>query len=531
MGEVEQRRVAIGAEGVPLDSTDEDIDREASFAHRIFDLRERAGRKPTGESVIVGVWDGGPVLATHAAFADRVTVLDDTYVPSYHATHVAGIIAASGLPFLADGDDMEGVSPRIRIASADFCEAFQVADEMRAAFDDPAAGNGTGEGARRMSVTNHSWGWARSWSEQDYLRLAAQFDSAIKDHPGIVTVVAAGNDNPHPDNLAGPRGGAHHSVPLVYSTLRSPGIAKNVITVGAMVDLGPGLDVANVTQDDVGPTYFSSLGPAPGGRIKPDVVANGWDIIAPSSTPFLECHAPATKPFFDGCEQVSSANADVCLRRFDGTSMATPIVSGVLALLQDLALGWRGEALRADEAKAILIHSAISADNRPNYRTGWGPFDAWVAGNIVEWWSEEPVPNAGGRLFTRVALKPGATETIRVKREEEVSVRVTAAWLDEPSTSLAPPDQIDLVVDVDLALRSVDDPDTIMRPWVLDPTPGRESVPATRGVNDRDPVERIDLMADEGAAGVYEVLLTGSRGLPREGLTVALVMSGLLKGE
>ena len=51
----------------------------------------------------VGEWDGGAVLATHQELSGRVTQQDGETTASYHATHVAGTIIASGVDPNAKG--------------------------------------------------------------------------------------------------------------------------------------------------------------------------------------------------------------------------------------------------------------------------------------------------------------------------------------------------------------------------------------------------------------------------------------------
>lgn len=112
---------------------------------------------------------------------------------------------------------------------------------------------------------------------------------------GIVVCAAAGNDGPSPRSVA------------------SPGVAPSVITVGASDDRG------TPSPDDDAVAYFSSRGPTPDGRPKPDVVAPGVGITslrAPRSA--LAGRAAGSPPGY---------------LTLSGTSMATPLTAGVVAQL------------------------------------------------------------------------------------------------------------------------------------------------------------------------------------------------------
>ncbi len=119
--------------------------------------------------------------------------------------------------------------------------------------------------------------------------LAQAVDNAVKS--GVLVVVAAGNSGPD------------------FGTVGSPGDARLALTVGA-------------TDDDRTPMDWSSRGPTLDGRTKPDVMAPGNDIE--SSVPGGEWAL------------------------MSGTSMATPHVAGVGALL-----------VQATHAEPLLIKEGL----------------------------------------------------------------------------------------------------------------------------------------------------------------------------
>ncbi|HWQ20519.1 MAG TPA: S8 family serine peptidase, partial [Methanotrichaceae archaeon] len=130
---------------------------------------------------------------------------------------------------------------------------------------------------------------------------------------GLVMCVAAGNSGPGPGSIV------------------IPGGADKVITVGAVDGKGTIFD-------------RSSRGPAADGRIKPDLVADGVDVVSALA----------------GTEDGYSA--------MSGTSMAVPQVSGSAAVL----VGSHPELQPAD-VKRILLKSADDlGQNGPDNTYGYG---------------------------------------------------------------------------------------------------------------------------------------------------------------
>jgi serine protease AprX len=119
-------------------------------------------------------------------------------------------------------------------------------------------------------------------------------------------------------------------------SITDPGNADSVITVGATHRLEP---------HSYGVSYFSSRGPTGDGRIKPDLVAPGEKIFAPS----LEGSAV----------------------RLDGTSMAAPHVSGAAAMLMARHVELAG---RPQRIKQILCSTATDL-GRERYFQGHGLVD------------------------------------------------------------------------------------------------------------------------------------------------------------
>ncbi|EKX33764.1 hypothetical protein GUITHDRAFT_90664, partial [Guillardia theta CCMP2712] len=180
----------------------------------------------------------------------------------------------------------------------------------------------------------HSNSWGSSTSA--YTSTAQEMDQFIFDHDDFLILVAAGNSGP----------GA--------GTIGSPATAKNILAVGAGANtLAAYQDYDGYTgtahdKQRTGLVDFSSRGPTPDGRFKPDIVCPG--------------------------ESIRSAYSDGTLTSFQcsiaemsGTSMATPTCAGASALVRQyfregfLSSGARNAsaamAPSASLVKAIMIHA------------------------------------------------------------------------------------------------------------------------------------------------------------------------------
>lgn len=152
----------------------------------------------------------------------------------------------------------------------------------------------------------------------------------------VVVVCAAGNDGPE------------------SATMNSPGSLPNVIGVGA------------INPRTLGVTSFSSRGPTPDQRIKPDVIAPGDKVFSGIT---LDTYLDYVSDFW--------GNAFSSL---SGTSMATPHVSGLCALSHELFMKQLGVPLTTE---TVLKVSERFADHSKDSERGWGRirwswFKSWV---------------------------------------------------------------------------------------------------------------------------------------------------------
>jgi serine protease AprX len=257
-----------------------------------------------GKGVGVAVVDTG--IALHkdfteggsrvAAFKDFINHRTDPYDDNGHGTHVAGIIGGNG--FSSKGK-YKGVAPEcnfIGVKVLDHRGDGNISDVLAGLqwiIDNRKKYN--------IRVVNISVGTS-SKDNLDENSLLVQGVNAVWDN-GIVVVVAAGNNGPGPMSIS------------------TPGISRKVITVGSSDD--------NITAEVFGSGRskdYSGRGPTPFCIKKPDIVAPGSNIISCN----ISRYSTRTR---NGEVRLSASDAPMMYTVKSGTSMATPVVSGAIALL------------------------------------------------------------------------------------------------------------------------------------------------------------------------------------------------------
>lgn len=265
----------------------------------IWNLEQIYSRGITGRGITTAVLDTG--IYSHRAFlmpqsrikgfCDFVNGRENAYDDNGHGTHVSGIIAGNDREFRRNRSfygrkpgiyavQSPGVAPESEIVG------LKVLDRE---------GNGkmrtmiraidwliTHYKEYNVRIVNISVGMPLKKLSDPQQELLVKKVEQLWDL-GLVVVVAAGNEGPDP------------------STVTIPGISRKVITVGA-------LEERSVKRNHRKKQY-SGCGPVPGTCVcKPDVIAPATGILSCDNTP------------------------GGYVRR-SGTSMAAPVVSGILALL------------------------------------------------------------------------------------------------------------------------------------------------------------------------------------------------------
>ena len=214
----------------------------------------------------------------------------------------------------------------------------------------------------------------------------------------------------------------------------------------------------------------SSRGPAHDGRIKPDITANGQNQI--------------------------STNENNTYQTFGGTSGAAPGIAGISAQLYQAYGDLNGGDFPPSALiKATLMNTANEAGNiGPDYKFGWGIVNALQAVKVIE---------DGRYLSDEISQGNNNTHTINVPAGT-TQVRFMVYWSDVAATAGADPA---LVNDLDMLV--TDPSNTVLEPWILDPTPDPITLdnPATNGPDHLNNVEQV--LINDPAAGDYDIDITG----------------------
>ncbi len=269
----------------------------------------------------VAVLDTG--ISNHPDFGNRIETFTDcvndrvnAYDDNGHGTHIAGLLGGDGK--MSKGM-YAGIAPHVRIHSIKI-------------LDGKGNGNVThslkginwileNHKKYKIRIANISVGTLPSIHDREEEKLIKAVEQLWD--AGIVVVTAAGNYGPD-------RG-----------TITVPGISKKVITVGASDD--------QIYQNKLGgmKANYSGRGPTYECVCKPDIIAPG--------------------SYIKSCNhKIQRNNKKEYYTVKSGTSMATPVVSGALAMLLS-----RYEDMSNVEIKLLLKESADNL-NRPQNEQGWG---------------------------------------------------------------------------------------------------------------------------------------------------------------
>lgn len=253
----------------------------ASISHKFANTTDYVYDEAAGEGQFAYIIDTG-VLETHEEFEGSRAVLgynavDDTDFVDIdgHGTHVAGTICGKTY----------GVAKKATCVAVKIFNGGGATTETVLEGYQWAVNNITAEGREAKSVISMSLGGSKSDAENRAVEAA--FDQ------GILTVVAAGNDNLDAADF-------------------SPASAPNAVTVGAA-------DISNTRA------YFSNFGDVV------DIFAPGVDILS---------------AWIGGDSETNTIS---------GTSMATPHISGLVLYLKSAFEGLDDPAAATEKLKSLAV--------------------------------------------------------------------------------------------------------------------------------------------------------------------------------
>jgi hypothetical protein len=422
----------------------------------IFDkdgVEARLGLYGAGQIVVVGDTGAstGDAATMHQDFRGRLYRGEalgtcGTWGDNHsHGTHVAGSVLGSGV---MDGavtsthsyaGTNAGIAPEALLWAWGFCNDFSglpadlYNDYYQVMYDDDP----------RVRLNTNSWG-ASVYGM--YNTRSRETDRFIWDNRDMVVLFAASNDGTDGDSDG----------IVDQDSIGAPGTAKNVITIGASENYrmsggynpvgtcdawgncwpadfpADPVNSDRLSDDPSGMAAFSSRGPTDDGRLKPDVVAPGSNIVSTR---------------YEGTSTGWGVyNASYLY--MGGTSMATPLVAGGSAIVREFYSRTYGITPTAALVKATLINGAYdmtpgqyrdevpdgSKDDvirRPDIHQGWGRvdlFDSLVYDPPRTLWFDDD----GTGLNTGEEY----SVTLSVKHDMD-PLRVTLVWADYPGLEAA----------------------------------------------------------------------------------------------
>jgi subtilisin family serine protease len=358
-------------------------------------------------------------------------------VNSGHGTHVAGSVlgngdVSDGIPGCDYDNSYAGIAPEATLV-------FQ-------ALEDNATGALSGIPSDLNDLFNEAYGvgariHTNSWGSSQagaYTSFSEDVDQFVWNNRDFLVLFSAGNDGVDAD-------GNGVIDPI---SMGSPATAKNCITVGASENNIDPINSDHVSDEATGMAAFSSRGPCLDGRIKPDIVAPGTNIISTKSS--LATDLWTTGGLGGGLENSYIFSG--------GTSMSTPLTAGAAALVREFYTDVEGVTPSAALIKATLLNGAadispgqygtgstreIPAPPRPNNVEGWGRVD-------LETSIFPAVPKTLRYADITTSLNTGESRIYDFTvGSGAVPLKATLVWSDYPGSTVAGGG---LVNDLDLIL-------------------------------------------------------------------------------
>ena len=388
-------------------------------------------------------FDNGSTTDVHPAFKGRVKKLyalgrpgrkDD---PDGHGTHVAGSALGDGASKIEG--PVRGTAVKAKLVLQSVLDINDGLGGLPTDLADLFAPPYNLDAAR---IHSNSWGSNGNFGVYD--QQAHEVDDFVYTHRDMLICFSAGNDGID----------ANSNGQIDPNSVTPPGTAKNCLTVGASENNRPiktdtygqgwpskfpaePINTDKLADNPEGMVAFSSRGPTNDERIKPDVVAPGSYILSTRSR--------ATKSEGWGLSKDP-------LYMFDGgTSMATPLVAGCIAVIRAfLRNTHKLSKPSAALMKALVINGAhdlvgqyvpSEAAAIPNNNEGFGRVDVqavvgpYAANESLRFFDEAKKLDTNQREDRTIAIPTGAQR-----------MKVTLVWTDPPGEGLQ--SDLDLIVAV-----------------------------------------------------------------------------------
>lgn len=348
-----------------------------------------------------------------------------------HGLHVMGTMAGAGIM----DERYAGYAPKATVVAQSYSSILAYSPQYVQDFG--------------MVITNNSYGSDVITCETNgtYDLYSYILDQQAFEMPYLQHVFAAGNSG---TTTCAPFAVGFGTVLGGYQT------AKNVITVGGTGETG-------------GIMTSSSRGPVKDGRLKPEITAQGNGIV---STIPVNLYGNGS-----------------------GTSMATPAVSGGLAMLYERYRQLNGnQNPKNGLMKALLVNGAVDKGNEgPDYRYGYG----WL--NLLR-----SVKMLESQSYTTAQVAHQATNNFSIDVPANTAqLKVMLYWNDPAGSTLA---SQNLVHNLDLQVTNPSS--NVVLPRVLDPTAANVNNVAATGVDNRNNMEQV--VINNPGAGNYTISVKGT---------------------
>lgn len=386
------------------------------------------GRNLHGEGIVIGIGDNADAQ-NHVDFTGRV-ISRFGAASGQHGIHVAGTTGGAGILT----DTLAGYAPKSQLLIQNTSYILDNASTYVQDFG--------------MVLTNNSYGAIIGDCSYNglYDLYSRIIDQQLIDMPNLTHVFAAGNSG---TLLCSP-------YPVGFKTvLGSYQSTKNALIVGAVTNAGV---IA----------AFSSRGPVIDGRIKPEIVTQGANVVSAGFGSYWNNN---------------------------GTSMACPGASGGMALLYQRYKQLNGGSNPKNGLmKNIICNTATDRGNDgPDYTYGFGWMNVARALELME-----------NNRYLNSTIANAATNTHSISIPANTAqVKVMLYWNDPAASAVATK-----VLVNDLDLEVVNPSSKLILPRVLDTIPVNVNNVAGNGVDHINNIEQVTI--NNPAAGNYTVRVKGT---------------------